>query len=160
MSRHITLHPKYGVNPSVEICFWCQKETGVVLYGNKIKGEAPRTSYTSYDFCDDCTEEKAKGVSLIECQEDPVHLKQVPMKIEHGMVDVYPTGRWCVINEDGIRKIFDEAAAQSAISHRMACVEPDVWAHIAELFTLLGVTDFEGDNDDDSQKGDDSKLIN
>ena len=53
----ITINKEHGVNPSVDTCFICGKETNVVLFGTSYKdengktAEAPRTVCTG-QLCD------------------------------------------------------------------------------------------------------------
>lgn len=56
MSNSIKLDPKYGVNPSIDICFWCGKDSGNISLLGHIKGgkEAPRYSINTYEPCDSC----------------------------------------------------------------------------------------------------------
>ena len=55
----IKVSEKYGINPSVDTCFICGKETNVVLLGTSYKDEngktteAPRKVCTG-QLCDDC----------------------------------------------------------------------------------------------------------
>lgn len=61
MSKGIKMSPKHGFNPSVDHCFHCGKDIGVILFG-ALKGdaEAPRSSVSSFIPCDDCMEILAK----------------------------------------------------------------------------------------------------
>ena len=55
----ITLSKEHGINPSVDTCFICGKETSLVLFGTSYKdengktAEAPRKVCTG-QLCDDC----------------------------------------------------------------------------------------------------------
>ena len=107
----LKLHPKYGVNPSIPICFWCEKDkNAVVLLGNKYKGEAPRHILLDYEPCDECKEMMDLGCVIIEVSE--TNLKDRP-EIQK---DVWPTGRWLVMKQEafdqnfptsvGVKKVF------------------------------------------------------
>ena len=63
---NIKLSDKHGVNPSINHCFICNKDTNIVLFGY-IKGdkEAPKHCCTG-DLCDDCKEKLKTHVAIIE----------------------------------------------------------------------------------------------
>ena len=66
----ISLHPKYGVNPSMGICFICGADTGeILLLGNNRGKEAPR--YTiSGALCPQCQQAvNAGAVMLVEVKD-------------------------------------------------------------------------------------------
>ena len=53
----ITLSPKYGLNPSMEICTWCGKSLGIILYGMlEDDKEAPKEVCLGH-LCEDCIKE-------------------------------------------------------------------------------------------------------
>lgn len=83
----ILLSPKYGVNPSMTVCFYCGETTGIVLMG-KLKGdaEAPRECCLSIEPCDKC-KEKYKDYCLI---------------LEKESRDSEPTGRWFAIKKQAV----------------------------------------------------------
>jgi hypothetical protein len=72
MSGSIKLSEKHGVNPSIEQCFVCMKDVGVVLFG-KVKGdqEAPRRVCfgPNSEPCDECKGYMKQGVILISVRE-------------------------------------------------------------------------------------------
>lgn len=88
---------KYGVNPSMQVCFWCGKDTGAIVLLGKLKGdaEAPRRIVTNYDPCDECKKGFAMGITVIEATTTPNHDGQRPMANE-----TYPTGRLAVISRN------------------------------------------------------------
>ncbi len=48
------LDPVHGVNPGIELCFFCNKDKGIALFGSALKGEeAPRQAvYNHEEFQD------------------------------------------------------------------------------------------------------------
>lgn len=56
---------KHGVNPSLMLCPYCGKETGIALFG-KLKGdkEAPK-NVIGNGLCDDCKKKVEDGLVLI-----------------------------------------------------------------------------------------------
>lgn len=107
MSRskdNIKLHPKYGLNPSVEVCFWCGKETNaIILFGGEIKEEAPRTVTGSYEPCDKCSKKWELGFVLIEASNKP-NIEGQPSMQE----GVYPTGNYMVLTDDAALRLFGQ----------------------------------------------------
>lgn len=93
---NITLHPEYGVNPCLGLCFWCGKGDGTLgLLGLNKGKKAPREAVITLEPCDTCKANMALGITVIEAtdyQRDPW---QVP--VQRG---AFPTGRWCVVKRD------------------------------------------------------------
>jgi hypothetical protein len=105
---YITLHPKYGLNPTLELCFWCGKETGsIALLGNKYDGEAPMRMTLSYAPCGECQKSWEAGFVLLECSDTPNVDDQPPIK-----PDVYPTGNYMVISIEAAIRLLGEEQAQ------------------------------------------------
>ena len=101
----IKISEKHGVNPSLDVCFWCGKDKGVALFG-RMKGdaEAPRRAVTSYDPCDECEEKFGFGVALVEVAEYPREEGMPPIDKSRGF---YPTGRWLVMKKDAADRLFN-----------------------------------------------------
>lgn len=83
----ILLSKKYGVNPSLTVCFYCGEATGIALMG-KLKGdvEAPRQCCMSVEPCDKC-KEKYKDYCLV---------------VEKDNNESSPTGRWFAIKKEAV----------------------------------------------------------
>lgn len=119
MSDGIKISPKYGLNPTIPICFWCGKERGEIAmlgdirdeYGNCV--EAPHSCVIDYEPCDDCREKMGMGVTLIEAT--PTPKMGNTRAIQPG---AYPTGNWTVIKK--------EAAERARIDGPAAFVTPEV----------------------------------
>ena len=106
MSKGIRVSQKHGVNPSMDICFWCGEVRGVALCG-KLKGdaEAPKKMVTSLEPCDKCKELFKKGVHLIEVTDDGSHCgnnKAFAFKDTEGKFH-WPTGRYVVMKPEAMR---------------------------------------------------------
>lgn len=114
----IRLHPQHGVNPSLDLCFWCGKERGVALLGYNKGKEAPRSVVTSYDPCDTCKSQMAQGITILEA-EAASRRPNVP-EIQPGVV---PTGRWLVMREDALEKVFSPNMVETLKRSRKAFVE-------------------------------------
>lgn len=123
----ITLHPKHGVNPPLDVCFWCGEAVGVALLGRNKGKEAPRQIVTSYDPCDACQEGMDKGISLIEVTEVPNDRGTVSLYSNTG---IFPTGRMVVVKEDGISEDFPHYEA--TMKHRKCFMT------VADFTELLG----------------------
>ena len=91
MSRRkdeILLSPKHGLNPSMQLCFYCGECKGIALMGKlKDDKEAPRECVTDLEPCDKC-KEKYKEYSLI-IEKDTCD-------------DSLPTGRWFAIKKEAL----------------------------------------------------------
>lgn len=106
----IKLSPKYGVNPTIPVCFWCGEEKNEVALmrhvgdGRKHEDfEMPRYAVIDYEPCEHCREMMAKGFTVLEATSSPNKVTNVA--IQDG---VYPTGRYVVIKNEAARRIFAE----------------------------------------------------
>lgn len=108
MSNAITLSPKYGVNPTIPVCFWCGKERNeIALMGHIGDGrkhedfEAPRYAVIDYEPCEECRKNMALGFTVMEATATPNRVSSVAMQ-----KGVYPTGRFVVIKPEAAHRIF------------------------------------------------------
>lgn len=106
MSKGITLSKKHGVNPSMDVCFWCGEPKGLALCG-RIKGdaEAPKRMVTSLSPCDKCREKFMLGVHLIEVTDDGSRFGD---NKAFAFVDTegkphWPTGRYVVMKPEAMK---------------------------------------------------------
>ena len=123
MSGSIRLHSKYGVNPTISQCFWCGEDKNeLALLGAAYKGEAPKHMVLSYEPCDTCKKNMALGVTLMEADKDPGE-------------DPKPTGRWLVVREEVIRRLFTpESVAANVLTHRKAYLDREGFAKVMDMF--------------------------
>lgn len=92
-------HPKHGVNPTMKVCFWCDKPTGeIALLGDKYKGEAPRYMVVDYSTCKECEDRWKQGVVMLEVKTTPVDIDQQPIQ-----ENLYPTGNHLVIPPEALQ---------------------------------------------------------
>ena len=96
----MTISKKHGLNPSMDICFFCGEPKGIALFG-KMKGdaEAPQVVLLNYEPCDKCKEAMDKGTTILEV----VTVDNGNKPIQDG---VYPTGRWCVMRSEAAKNLF------------------------------------------------------
>ena len=106
MSNGIRVSEKYGVNPSMQICFFCRKTKGIALLG-KLKDdvEAPREVLLDYEPCEECAENFKRGVLLIEADTQPVSGGQ-PCICKKDGKELYPTGPFCLMAKEAVERIF------------------------------------------------------
>lgn len=108
-SSGIQLSPKYGVNPTIPICFWCGEERGeVALLGHIGDGrkredfEAPMHMVIDFEPCEKCKQNMAKGFTIMEATNRPNSVSSVEM--QRG---IYPTGRFVVLKMETATRIFN-----------------------------------------------------
>ena len=77
----------------------------------------------SYEPCDSCKTQFAKGITLIEVTDTPNKPGQPPITGPH-----YPTGRLAVVSEECIPHLFDDAFTARVLQSRRALLDPDTWA--------------------------------
>lgn len=109
-SNNITLSPKYGVNPTIPVCFWCgESKNEIALLGHIGDGrkhedfEAPRYSVINYEPCDKCRAQMSQGFTVMEATTKPNRVSSV--EIQKG---VYPTGRYVVLKNEAAERIFGD----------------------------------------------------
>ena len=105
----IKLSPKYGVNPTIPVCFWCGEDKNEVAMlghiGDGRKGEdieAPKRMVLDYGPCDKCNESMNLGITCVEVTDIPPHEGMPEFLDGH-----YPTGKWVVIKPEAAKRIFD-----------------------------------------------------
>lgn len=108
MGNSITLSPKYGVNPTIPVCFWCGEEKNeVALMGHIGNGrkhedfEAPMHMVLDFEPCEECKKRMAMGFTVMEATTSPNSVSR--MEMQKG---VYPTGRFVVIKTEAAKRIF------------------------------------------------------
>lgn len=119
MNRSIRLSPAHGVNPSLDVCFFCMKPRGVALFG-MMRGdrEAPREVCMDHEPCDTCKKWMEQGVVLISVDEKKTEDKQNP----------YRSGGFCVVKEDFIRRaVVPQELAEDICKKRVAFIPDDAW---------------------------------
>ena len=112
MSKGITLSPKHGVNPSMDLCFWCGQPKGIILCGrmHEKKGdrtdvEAPKGMVMNLEPCDKCKENFNLGVQIVEVNDDGSKFHNdltFAIRAEDNKVK-WPTGRFVVMKAESIK---------------------------------------------------------
>lgn len=109
----IRLSPKYGVNPTIPICFWCGKERGEIALLGRVGDarkhedfEAPRHAVIDYEPCDKCREHMLLGFTLMEATQSPNNRTSTPAQ-----KSIYPTGRFVVVKPEAVQRIFGDMSA-------------------------------------------------
>jgi hypothetical protein len=117
-THRIQISEKHGVNPSMDVCFYCNKDNGqIVLPGRMRKGsdsdaEAPRRACWTKVPCDECKGHMELGIILISAR-----------KNDPDPQNPYRTGGWCVVTEEAFVRIFQQAAP----ARRCAFVDDEAW---------------------------------
>lgn len=117
----LRLSRKHGVNPSVEQCFYCLKDVGVVLFGEmKRDAEAPRKVCLGPDSdpCTECLGHMEKGIILISADEDKTTDEQNPWR----------SGGWVVVKEDVVKRLnLSQAHEEQILNKRAAFLTDETW---------------------------------
>lgn len=132
----IRLHPKHGVNPTIPVCFWCQKSKNeVALLGSAYKGEAPMSGLVlDYEPCDGCKADMSRGIALIEVNpRDTRSLTQRQRSRLGAFVEYEPTGRWVVMSEDWVtRQVTPDKLRDTLLTARKGFIGKDLMDIIQE----------------------------
>lgn len=106
----VKLSKKYGVNPTIPVCFWCGEDKGEIALlghiGDGRKGEdfeAPMRMVLDYEPCEKCRCNMAAGFTVMEATENPNYVTNMEMQ-----KNVYPTGRFVVLKMEAAERIFGE----------------------------------------------------
>ena len=108
MSNSIRLSPKYGVNPTIPVCFWCGEEKNEIALMGRIGNdrnhkdiEAPHYAVIDYEPCDKCRCGMSQGFTVLEATTYPNDRASVEMQ-----KGIYPTGRFVVLKTEAADRIF------------------------------------------------------
>lgn len=120
----VRVSEKYGINPSVDTCFICGKETNVVLFGTSYKDDngktskAPRRVCTG-DICDNCKQIIDEGGIFFiavrdgESGNNPYRTGQIGALKEEAVQRIFPDFPYKKINyieESAYKQIFESNA--------------------------------------------------
>lgn len=98
----VRISKEYGINPSVDTCFICGKETSVVLFGTSYKdengktAEAPRKVCTG-QLCDDCQKVIDEGGIFF-----------IAVKDGESGNNPYRTGPIAALKEEAVQRMFPD----------------------------------------------------
>lgn len=93
---------KHGINPSVDTCFICGKETNFVLFGTSYKdkngkiAEAPKNVCTG-DICDNCKKIIEDGGIFF-----------IAVKDGESGENPYRTGQLAAVKEEAVQRMFPD----------------------------------------------------
>lgn len=132
--NRIRLSPKYGVNPTIPVCFWCGKERNEVAllgYMGDSSGyediEALLHSVIDFEPCDECRRGMSIGFTLMEVTHNPNYRTSVPVRD-----GVYLTGAYVVVNPDVVKMVFgDESASAGGKAFLASDVFQSMFAEVA-----------------------------
>lgn len=94
MDKGIPISEKYGVNPTLGVCFWCGKHTGEIALLGKLPNdaEAPKETVLNYEPCEECKKQFAEGILIIEVD---TNLNRPTIQDNYS-----PTGRFVVVKQE------------------------------------------------------------
>ena len=133
----IHLSPSHGVNPALEVCFFCQEARGVVLlgrfnperrFGKKIAetlegppgdAKAPHKVVMDREPCDKCKELMQQGIILISVDEK---------KTGEDRDNPWRTGGWVVVRDEALRRwISTPELLEDILKRRVAFLPDGAW---------------------------------
>lgn len=123
-SDEIQLSPKYGVNPSVGLCWICGNENGTIILPGRLPDDkqAPRSAVWDATPCPACADAMQKGIMLIELSREPKtgeHPGTVPR-----------TGWIAAITEEAFLRCFTGGDFEEVKKSRLCYVGPGTLAAI------------------------------
>lgn len=112
----LQLSPKYGVNPTIPVCFWCGEDRNeIAMLGRMGDGrkhedfEAPMRMVLDYEPCEHCKAMMDSGFTVMEATTSPNERTNV--EIQNG---VFPTGRYMVLRQEAASRIFPEHSSKAS----------------------------------------------
>lgn len=115
---------KYGLNPSMMQCFFCQKSERIALLGANRGKEASREAVYDMEPCGKCKELMTQGVLLITVRDDQAKViedacaaKEIP--------NPYRTGGWYIIKDEAIQQMIQPKKLVEQILKRRWSFIPD-----------------------------------
>ena len=121
----VTINKKYGVNPSIDTCFICGKETNLILFGTAYKdengkmAEAPRT-VCSGGLCGTCQKVIDEGGIFF-----------IAVKDGESGKNPYRTGQIGALKEEAVQKMFPDFPYQ-----KINYIEESAYKQIFESRTV------------------------
>lgn len=148
----VLLSQKHGVNPAIPKCFYCQEDKNEIILAGKLRGdaEAPRGCVWDMEPCQKCRELMDRGVILISVT--PESMEQInrdyqswwyrsghlPKERRSQFIpNPYRTGRWFVLSDDAVRRIFTGIFTGAIVDGVLRCR----WTFINDdVLDQLGLT--------------------
>ena len=126
----IKISPKYGVNPTIPVCFFCGKPKNEIALMGKMGREdleAPRNLVLDYEPCDECKEHMSKGVALIVVSNKQPEDKR-PAMTAQGNQKVFPLGGMLVIKSEA----FSQMTGQQFSDGDRCFIDEDLYNQLQE----------------------------
>lgn len=121
----IILDPKYGVNPSINVCFYCGEDKEVILFGLikndmrkalKCGAEAPKKVCLNKEPCNKCIAFMKQGIIFVGVSSTSTPDNPIP------------NGMYCVIKDSAVEKLItDEKILNEILQKRMAFIDDELW---------------------------------
>ena len=113
--KSIRLSPKHGVNPTIPICYFCNREKPEVILVGRLPHDEAAPSKTVWDRrpCKTCQGHMQRGIILISVTNNA------------DGDNPYRTGGWCVVTDTAIQRIVNTPAVLADILRRRAAFVPD-----------------------------------
>jgi hypothetical protein len=113
----IRLSPTYGVNPSIDVCFFCGQDSGALVLPGQLRGDskAPYRAVWNREPCDTCRDWMRQGVICISARADS------------DPENPYRTGGWVVMNEKWVRRVFNAETVADLLKSRVCFLDDVTW---------------------------------
>lgn len=123
MRNAIKISPRFGVNPTIPVCFWCGNEKNEVALMGYLRNdtEAPRNAVIDYTPCEECCTQMKRGFLVIAATREPNGVTDMPLSD-----GVFPTGKWSVIKHEVAKRLFGK------YDKPIAYMEDELYAEVFE----------------------------
>jgi hypothetical protein len=118
---NIRLSEKHGVNPSLGVCYYCNKENGEIILPGRLRDdqEAPRRAIWHTHPCDECKGWMAKGIIFISVKDG-----------DQDHYNPHRTGMWTVVKTEAVERMkafINIQVIDDILKRRVAFLEDAVW---------------------------------
>lgn len=98
----LRINEKVGINPSIDTCFICGKETNIILFGTSYKDENGKTAKAPMKTC--------TGGLCGTCQKviDEGGIFFIAVKDGERGINPYRTGQVTALKEEAVKRIFPD----------------------------------------------------
>jgi len=122
MSGSIKLSERYGVNPAIPKCYYCNEDKNLLILVGRLPGdaEAPQGRVWDKEPCDKCQEWMKQGIILVSVDESKTEDRGNPWR----------TGGWVVIREEAFRRMFSGDIVERVCKSRFCFVPDEVWDQV------------------------------
>lgn len=106
-------------------CFWCMQKNGVTILNPDEETPSDEPVVVNYEPCNSCMKKLSEGNALIEVSLKPLSENQQAFPVKFRGKKCYPSGRYAVMTDDGLREVFNDEAVERITKYKQALIDED-----------------------------------